>query len=106
MLHRRVIATSLGLLALALTPAGCSGSGEPNVEPDVVLTKIDEVDNLGNEAWLLWARGNGSQVTYHWRRGNLVGEAHVHCFGSCPTTVDEATRTWAEAIDEEAQAGS
>jgi len=45
-------------------------------------------------------------VTYHWRRGNLVGEVHIHCFGTCPTTVDEATRTWAEAIDEEAQARS
>jgi hypothetical protein len=43
-------------------------------------------------------------VTYHWRRGNLVGEVHIHCFGSCPTTVDEATRAWAEAIDEEARA--
>ena len=70
------------------------------------VTKVEEVEELGDEAWLLWASGNGSQVTYHWRRGNLVGEVHIHCFGSCPTTVDEATRTWAEAIDEEAQAGS
>ena len=70
------------------------------------VTKIEEVEELGDEAWLLWASGNGSQVTYHWRRGNLVGEVHIHCFGSCPTTVDEATRTWAEAIDDEARAGS
>jgi len=70
------------------------------------VTKVEEVDELGDEAWLLWASGNGSQVTYHWRRGNLVGEVHIHCFGSCPTTVDEATRTWAEAIDEGARAGS
>jgi hypothetical protein len=70
------------------------------------VTKAEEVEELGDEAWLLWASGNGSQVTYQWRRGNLVGEVHIHCFGSCPTTVDEATRTWAEAIDEEARAGS
>jgi hypothetical protein len=70
------------------------------------VTKVEEVEDLADEAWLLWASGNGSQVTYHWRRGNLVGEVHIHCFGACPTTVDEATRAWAEAIDEEARAGS
>ena len=24
------------------------------------------------------------EVTYHWRRRNLVLEAHMHCFGACP----------------------
>jgi hypothetical protein len=67
------------------------------------VTKVEEFEGLGDEAWLLWATGNGSQVTYHWRRGNLVGEVHIHCFGSCPSTVDEATRAWAEAIDAESQ---
>jgi hypothetical protein len=213
MLHSRLIATSLGSLALALALTGCSGGDDSNVEPDAVftgadakrlaqiapvtpgwpdwperpekkqpskvsleeviardplfaeyhrrtsklagelgdsgnrwedenklanlsigtfansadahvsfeagndlalgygemygdVTKVEEVEGLGDEAWLLWASGNGSQVTYHWRRGNLVGEVHIHCFGTCPTTVDEATHTWAEAIDEEAQTGS
>jgi len=68
------------------------------------VTRVEKVDGLGDEAWLLWATGNGSQVTYHWRRGNLVGEVHVHCFGDCPASVDEATRAWAEAIDAESQA--
>lgn len=70
------------------------------------VTKVEDVEGLGDEGWLLWASGNGSQVTYQWRRGNLVGEVHIHCFGSCPATVDEATRGWAEAIDEEAETGS
>ena len=69
-----------------------------------VVTKVAEVKGLGDEAWLLWATGNGSQVTYHWRRDNLVGEVHIHCFGSCPTNVDEATRSWADAIDANSQA--
>jgi len=68
------------------------------------VTKAEEVDGLGDEAWLLWATGNGAQVTYHWRRGNLVGEVHIHCFGSCPSDVDGATRAWAEAIDARSQA--
>lgn len=68
------------------------------------VTKVEEVEGLGDEAWLLWATGNGPQVTYHWRRGNLVGEVHIHCFGSCPSDVDGATRAWAEAIDAESQA--
>ena len=68
------------------------------------VTKVEEVERLGDEAWRLWATGNGPQVTYHWRRGNLVVEVHIHCFGSCPSNVDEATRAWAEAIDAESRA--
>lgn len=70
------------------------------------VTKDEEVDDLGDEAWGLWAAGSGTQVTYHWRRGNLVLEAHVDCFGSCPGDVDAATRAWVDAIDEAARAGS
>jgi len=66
-----------------------------------IVTKAEEVEGLADEAWLLWATGNGNQVTYHWRRRNLVGEVHIHCFGSCPSDVDAATRAWAEAIDHE-----
>jgi hypothetical protein len=71
-----------------------------------VVTKVTEVAGLGDEGWLLRTTGNGSQVTYHWRRGNLVGEAHIHCFGTCPADVDQATRSWADAIDEASRADS
>jgi hypothetical protein len=50
------------------------------------ITKDDEIDGLGDEAWLLETVTNGTEVTYHWRRGNLVVEAHVQCFGVCPET--------------------
>jgi len=68
-----------------------------------VVTKDEDIDGLGDEAWRLWAAGSGTQVTYHWRRDNLVLEAHVHCFGSCPGDVDTATRAWVDAIDDEAR---
>jgi hypothetical protein len=44
-------------------------------------------------------------VTYHWRRANLVVEAHVQCFESCPGDVG-AARAWVDAIDEAARADS
>ena len=43
--------------------------------------------------------GNGPQASYHWRHGNLLFEAHMHCFGRCPRNVDSAARTGAEAVD-------
>ncbi len=70
------------------------------------VTKDEAIGGLGDEAWRLWVGGNGTQVTYHWRRGNLVLEAHVHCFGLCPGDVDAATRAWVDAIDAEARARS
>ena len=66
------------------------------------VTKDERLDYLGDEAWRLRVGGSGTQVTYHWRRGNLVVEAHVHCFGLCPIDVDAGTRAWADAIDAEA----
>jgi hypothetical protein len=69
------------------------------------ITRNAEIEGLGDEAWLLWVEANGTQVTYHWRRGNLFVEAHVHCFGSCPSNVDAASRAWVDAIDEEARTG-
>lgn len=68
-----------------------------------VITKDEEVDGLGDEAWLLRTEANGTEVTYHWRRTNLVVEAHVQCFGVCPGDVGAAARTWVEAIDEAAR---
>ena len=47
------------------------------------VVRGDSVDGLGDEAWRLWAHGNGRQVTYHWRRENLVTEVHVHCYDDC-----------------------
>jgi hypothetical protein len=81
------------------------------------ITKDEEIDDLGDEAWLLrtekevidYESGRtkrGTEVTYHWRRGNLVVEAHVDCFQFCPGDVDAAARAWVEAIDEVARAGS
>jgi hypothetical protein len=69
------------------------------------ITK-DEIDGLGDEAWLLRTETNGREVTYHWRRSNLVVEAHLHCFGFCPGDVDAAARAWVDAIDKAARAGS
>jgi hypothetical protein len=69
------------------------------------ITKDEEIEGLGDEAWLLgMTEANGTEVTYHWRRGNLVVEAHVHCFGFCPGDVGAAARAWVEAIDEAARA--
>ena len=72
------------------------------------VVRAEKIDGLGDEAWRLWTHGNGAQVTYHWRRENLVTEVHIHCFGDCPsadTDVDTAARAWADAIDWEARSG-
>lgn len=71
------------------------------------VIKAEAVADLGDEAWRLWAGGSGKEVTYHWRRNDLVVEVHVDCYGDrCPSNVDAATRAWADAIDEEARSGS
>jgi hypothetical protein len=70
------------------------------------ITKDEQIERLGDEAWRLWTSGQGYQVTYHWRRDNLVLEAHIHYFGLCPQnfdSVDAATRMWVDAIDEAAR---
>jgi hypothetical protein len=71
-----------------------------------VVTREQTINGLGNEAWVLRGTGSGVQVTYHWRRGTLVIEAHVHCFGVCPVNVGAATRAWVDAIDAEVRARS
>jgi len=63
------------------------------------VLKAVRTTGVGDDAWVMWVAGNGTQVTYHWRRENLVFEAHLHCFGRCPRNVDRAARTWAEAVD-------
>jgi hypothetical protein len=64
------------------------------------------VRGVGNDGWRLLVSENGPQVTYHWRRDNLVVEAHVHCFGRCPADTDAAARAWVDAIDAAARARS
>lgn len=68
------------------------------------VTKAEEVDGLGDEAWVLLVSSNGRGATYHWRRANLVIEAHVDCHGACPWDIEPGARAWAEAIDDEARA--
>lgn len=70
------------------------------------ITKDEEIDGLGDEAWILKTETGGTEVTYHWRRGNLVLEAHVQCFAACPTDIEAATRDWVDAIDGAARADS
>ena len=67
------------------------------------ITKDEKIDGLGDEAWLLRTEANGTEVTYHWRRGNLVVEAHVQCFGFCPGDSGGAARAWVDKIDEAAR---
>jgi hypothetical protein len=61
------------------------------------------LSDLGDDAWRLRIGGNGDEVTYHWRRRNLVFEAHMQCFGACPADVAAAARAWAQAIDAQAR---
>ena len=61
-------------------------------------------EGLGDEAWLLHVADGGEQVTFHWRRGNVLVEAHMHCFGVCPAGLVPAARAWAERIDAAAHA--
>lgn len=84
--------------AMTAANAFSRGWGERTGE----ITRDEDIEGFGDEAWVLWG-GSGTQVTYHWRRGNLGFEVHVHCFGSCPGDVDAATRAWVDAIDEEAR---
>jgi hypothetical protein len=52
------------------------------------ITKDEELDGLGDKAWLLRTTTDygGREVTIHWRRGNLVVEAHVTDSGSAQAT--------------------
>jgi hypothetical protein len=61
------------------------------------------VTGLGDEAWRVSARGYSEEVTYKWRRDNLVIEAHIQCLTTCPSDLDKAARGWVDAIDKEAR---
>jgi hypothetical protein len=67
------------------------------------------VKGLGQEAWRIQAgpAAFGEEVTYGWRRGNLVVEAHIQCiFITCRSDIGKAGLAWAKAIDAEAQSSS
>ena len=67
-------------------------------------TVSDEaIGGLGDEAWRVLAKGYSEEVTYKWRRGNLVLEAHIQCLPACRSDIDKAARAWVDAIDEEAR---
>jgi hypothetical protein len=61
------------------------------------------VSDLGGDGWRLRIGGNGDEVTYHWRRRNLVLEAHMQCFSLCPADFAAAAGAWAKAIDAQAR---
>lgn len=63
----------------------------------------EAVRGLGDEAWRILARGYSEEVTYKWRRGNLVLEAHIQCLTACRSDIDGAARAWVDAIDGEAR---
>jgi hypothetical protein len=65
----------------------------------------EAVADLGDEAWRISARGYSEEVTYKWRRRNLVLEAHIQCLPACRSDIDEAARAWVDAIDKEARTG-
>ena len=66
----------------------------------------EPVGGLGDEAWRISARGYSEEVTYKWRRDNVVLEAHIQCLPACRSDIDEAARAWVDAIDEEARRSS
>jgi hypothetical protein len=61
------------------------------------------LDGLGDEAWRIQGDFPGGQeVTYGWRRANLVLQVHIQCiFQTCPSDIRSARRDWVDAIDEE-----
>ena len=63
----------------------------------------EPVGGLGDEAWRISASGYSEEVTYKWRRDNVVLEAHIQCSSSCESDINEAARAWVDAIDEEAR---
>jgi hypothetical protein len=66
----------------------------------------EAVGGLGDEAWRILARGYTEEVTYKWRRADLVLEAHIQCLSACRSDINEAARAWVDAIDGEAQGPS
>jgi hypothetical protein len=62
------------------------------------------LDGLGEEAWRIQEDFSGGQeVTYGWRRANLLLQVHIQCiFQTCRSDIRLAARAWVDAIDDEA----
>jgi hypothetical protein len=62
------------------------------------------IEELGDEAWRIQSDFPGGQeVTFGWRRANLMLEVHIQCiFQTCPSDISLAARAWVDAIDNEA----
>ena len=67
----------------------------------MIIKRISAADPTSVEYRLKWIKTARNMV-----EDNLVFEAHIHCFGSCPSDVDSAAHGWADAIDTEARAVS
>jgi hypothetical protein len=53
------------------------------------ITKDEEIDGLGDEAWLLRTEkgsGSGTEVTYHWRRANSLSTHTLTASGFAQAT--------------------
>jgi hypothetical protein len=63
------------------------------------------LDGLGEEGWRIQEDFSGGQeVTYGWRRANVVLQVHIQCiFQSCRSDIRSAARTWVDAIDDQAR---
>jgi hypothetical protein len=61
------------------------------------------LEGLGEEAWRIHGDfAGGEEVTYGWRRANLLLQVHIQCiFQTCPSDIRLAARDWVNAIDEE-----
>jgi hypothetical protein len=64
------------------------------------------LDGLGDEAWRIQEDfPGGPEVTYGWRRANLLLQVHIQCiFQTCPSDIRSAAREWVDAIDDETRA--
>jgi hypothetical protein len=64
-----------------------------------------QLDELGKGAWRIQEDfPGGHEITYGWRRANLVLQVHIQCiFQTCPSDIRSAARGWVDAIDDEAR---
>ena len=64
------------------------------------------LDGLGEQAWRIQGDDfpGGPEVTFGWRRANLVLQVHIQCIWRyCFSDIRSAARAWGDAIDHEAR---